>query len=116
MAFLKLDRKAACFERCKAAHETALKRSLIEAAQHQYKSLQHDADPVAVPPQPSDRDRSLHELTHTPYQPWCKFCVMSRAKANHHSHIPDPEGVHSVSTRQFSVIPFSWSLAKKVQL
>ena len=84
--------KGRMFERCKAAHEMALKRSLIEAAQDQYRSLQHDADPVSVPPQPSDRDRSLHDLTHTPYQPWYKFCVMSRAKANHHSHIPDPEG------------------------
>ena len=56
--------KGRMFERCKAAHETALKRRLIEAAQDQYRSLQH-AEGVSVPPQPSDRDRSLHDLTHT---------------------------------------------------
>jgi hypothetical protein len=38
---------------------------MTEAAQDQYRSLQHDAGPVSVPPQPSDRDRNLHDLTHT---------------------------------------------------
>ena len=37
---------------------------MTEAAQDQYRSLQHDAGPVSVPPQPSDREWNLHDLTH----------------------------------------------------
>ena len=29
-------------------------------------------------------------MTHTPFQPWCKFCVMSRPRANQHPHVADP--------------------------
>ena len=55
--------KSKMFERCKEAHELALRRSLVEAAQEQYRSIRLDAEPVPVP---RDQDRSLHELTHTP--------------------------------------------------
>jgi len=72
--------------------ETALRRSLVEAAHEQYKSLQKEAESIPVPVQPTDRDRSLHELTHVPFQPWCKYCVMSRSRANQHSHFSDPAG------------------------
>ena len=27
-----------------------------------------------------------------PFQPWCKYCVMSRSRANQHSHVSDPAG------------------------
>ena len=80
------------YDRCKKAVELALKREAVLAAQEQYKSLQLDAQPISVPPQPSDRERELHDLTHVPFQPWCKYCVMSRSKADHHSHVPDPAG------------------------
>ena len=57
--------KGRMFERCKKAKELAWRRSIVEAAQDQYRSRQLDAVVLSVPPQPSDRDRSLHELTHT---------------------------------------------------
>ena len=57
--------KGRMFERCKKAKELAWRRSIVEAAQDQYRSQQQDAVGVSVPPQPSDRDRSLHELSHT---------------------------------------------------
>eukprot|EP00435_Cladocopium_sp_Y103_P029091 s1251_g7.t1 len=44
--------KGRMFERCKKAHELALRRSMVEAAQEQYRSLQLDAVAVPVPPQP----------------------------------------------------------------
>eukprot|EP00435_Cladocopium_sp_Y103_P036519 s730_g9.t1 len=84
--------KQRMFDRCKKAKELALRRSLVESAQEQYKSQSLDAIPVSVPQQPSDEERALHELTHVPFRPWCKYCVMSRSKANQHSHIPDPAG------------------------
>ena len=84
--------KKRMFDRCKKAKETALRRSLVEAAHEQYKSLQKEAESIPVPVQPTDRDRSLHELTHVPFQPWCKYCVMSRSRANQHSHFSDPAG------------------------
>ena len=63
------------YDRCKKAVELALKREAVLAAQEQYKSLQLDAQPISVPPQPSDRERELHDLTHVPFQPWCKYTV-----------------------------------------
>jgi hypothetical protein len=47
--------------------ELALKREAVLSAQEQYKSLQLDAEPISVPPQPSDRERELHDLTHVPF-------------------------------------------------
>ena len=33
---------------------------------------------------PSSHERMLHELTHTPYRPWCKHCVAGRGKTRYH--------------------------------
>ena len=93
--------KQRMFDRCKKAKELALRRSLVESAREQYKSQSLDAIPVSVPQQPSDEERALHELTHVPFRPWCKYCVMSRSKANQHSHMPDPVGE---SQREFPTI------------
>ena len=103
------------YDRCNKAVALALKREAVLAAQEQYKSLQLDAQPISVP-QPSDRERELHDLTHVPFQPWCKYCVMSRSKADHHSHAPDPAGE---AQREFATIQCdfsSWNQEKKVQL
>ena len=107
--------KQRMFDRCKKAKELALRRSLVESAREQYKSQSLDAIPVSVPQQPSDEERALHELTHVPFRPWCKYCVMSRSKANQHSHMPDPVGE---SQREFPTIQCdfsSWSQVKRVQ-
>ena len=93
--------KQRMFDRCKKAKELALRRSLVESAREQYKSQSLDAIPVSVPQQPSDEERALHEITHVPFRPWCKYCVMSRSKANQHSHMPDPVGE---SQREFPTI------------
>ena len=34
---------------------------------------------VAVPGQPTAREREQHELSHLPFQPWCDLCVRARA-------------------------------------
>ena len=46
------------FHRCKKAKETALRRSLVESAHDQYRALQKEAEPISVPVQPTDKDRS----------------------------------------------------------
>ena len=33
---------------------------------------------------PSDEEQALHELTHTPYQPWCETCLMHRGRPDRH--------------------------------
>ena len=62
----------------------------MEVAQEQFRAEQHEVISVPLPPQPNEKDRKDHEMTHTPFQPWCKFCVMSRSKANQHPHTADP--------------------------
>ena len=84
--------KRRMYDRCRNAIRDSYKRGIVESAREQYRALDKDANPIAVPPQPSDHERALHNLTHIPYKPWCKFCVMSRARANQHSHLPDSEG------------------------
>lgn len=76
----------------KRSVEEAYRRSIVKSAQQQFQSNVLDAVPVAAPPQPSDEERALHNLTHIPYRAWCKFCVMSRARGDQHSHAPDPAG------------------------
>ena len=84
--------KRRMFDRCKKSVEETYRRSIVKSAQQQFQSNVLDAVPVAVPPQPSDEERALHNLTHIPYRAWCKFCVMSRARGDQHSHAPDPAG------------------------
>ena len=39
---------------------------------------------VKSPLQPSREEWLQHQLTHTPYMPWCKHCIAARAvRANH---------------------------------
>ena len=83
--------KSRMFERLKAAKETALRRSMVEAAHEQYRSNLPDVNPVNVPVQPTEQDKRDHEITHVPFQPWCKYCVSSRSRANYHAHTSDPE-------------------------
>ena len=69
------------FRRFREAHLQARRRQSVILAQEQYKALEKEPREVPVPRQPSDRERNLHELTHTPFKQWCKFCVMSRSRA-----------------------------------
>ena len=49
--------KKRVFDRCKKAKETALRRSLVESAHEQYKSLQKEAESSPVPVEPTDTDQ-----------------------------------------------------------
>jgi hypothetical protein len=49
--------KKGLFDRCKKAKETVLRRSLVESAHVQSKSLQKEVESIPVPAQPTDRDR-----------------------------------------------------------
>jgi hypothetical protein len=104
------------FSRIQKARDQAIKRSMVEAAQEQYKRDVPEVNPVAIPPQPSEKERSDHILTHTPFQPWCEHCVMSRSRANQHPHTSDPAQDAQRETQQFSVISSSWRLGRKMQL
>ena len=39
---------------------------------------------MATPCRPSKQEREEHDLTHTPFRAWCKYCVMGRARMNQH--------------------------------
>ena len=63
---------------------------MVEAAQDQYRQQYPEVHSIPLPPQPSEKDKAEHMLTHTPFQPWCEFCVKSRSRANQHPHVSDP--------------------------
>ena len=37
-----------------------------------------------LPKQPTSEERSRREVTHIPYQPWCRFCCMGKGKETPH--------------------------------
>ena len=39
---------------------------------------------MPAPCRPSKQEIEEHELTHTPFRSWCKFCVKGRANNNPH--------------------------------
>ena len=39
---------------------------------------------IRPPPQPTKNEWLQHQLTHTPYAPWCKHCSSARAVRNNH--------------------------------
>ena len=39
---------------------------------------------VKTPPQPTREEWLKHQLTHTPYEPWCKYCNAARAVRHNH--------------------------------
>ena len=82
--------KQRVFNRIQRARDLALRRSMVEAAQEQYRQGMPEVHSVPIPPQPNEKDKAEHMLTHTPFQPWCEFCVMSRSRANQHPHVSDP--------------------------
>ena len=75
--------KERMFRRIKEAHLEAQRRESVVLAQEQYRASIREPNSVPVPRQPSDRERSLCSLTHEPFQPWCKFCIMCRSKSDH---------------------------------
>ena len=53
---------------------------------------QQSAQTLRFPREPSQAEKEKHELTHMPYQPWCRACVEGKGKINRHqtsrSHQP----------------------------
>ena len=49
------------------------------------------AQSLPVPDSPSAEEVRVHELTHTPYQSWCEFCVAGRARGPNHRRVPAVE-------------------------
>ena len=82
--------KQRMFSRIQRARDLAIKRSMVEVAQEQFRQDMPEVKSVPIPPQPNAKDKADHMLTHTPFQPWCEFCVMSRSRANQHPHTSDP--------------------------
>eukprot|EP00435_Cladocopium_sp_Y103_P025328 s3318_g6.t1 len=78
------------FNRIQRARDLAVKRSMVEAAQEQYRRDVREVSAVPIPPQPNEKEKAEHMLTHTPFQPWCEYCVRSRSRANQHPHVADP--------------------------
>ena len=80
------------FNRLYDEHLRSLKRAAVEIANKEYQEQEHEAVPVKIPlRQPSERERSLHELTHLPFRDWCPHCVATRSKADHQASIADPQ-------------------------
>ena len=78
------------YSRIQRARGLAVQRSMVEAAQEQYRRDMPEVHAVPVPSQPNEKDKAEHMLTHTPFQPCCEFCVKSRSRANQHPHVSDP--------------------------
>jgi hypothetical protein len=68
--------KGKMFERIKKSYVQGMRRAAIDMARAEYQREEHPAQPAHLAAhQPTQRERSLHELTHLPYRDWCPFCV-----------------------------------------
>ena len=47
------------------------------------------AKTLTTPPQPTEAERELHNLTHMPFRSWCKICVQAKARKNYHKQVFD---------------------------
>ena len=56
---------------------------------------------VKAPRQPTEVERSLHELTHIPFRSWCDFCLSCKSKSDAQRQVADePEGRREVPAIQ----------------
>ena len=68
--------KAKMFERIKRSYVEGMRRAAIDMARAEYQPEGHPAQPAHLAVrQPTQRERSLHELIHLPYRDWSPFCV-----------------------------------------
>ena len=44
-------------------------------------------EPISTPCEPSECEKMKHELTHSPFKPWCTSCVKGTAQAETHKRI-----------------------------
>jgi hypothetical protein len=60
-----------------------LEFDLMDAAAHRTgANLQRDPQPLPLEAAPGDKEVEKHNLTHTPYAPWCPSCVCFKARAD----------------------------------
>ena len=59
--------KVRMFNRIQRAKELAIKCSVVEAAKDQYRQQYPEVHSIPLPPQPSEKDKAEHMLTHTPF-------------------------------------------------
>ena len=65
------------------AHMKQLEFDLMDAAAHRTgANLQRDPQPLPLEAAPGDKEVEKHNLTHTPYAPWCPSCVCFKARAD----------------------------------
>ena len=72
--------KTKCYSRI-VNHMKKLELELLKnAAKQASEELERvpKAQPLALPP--SEEEQKLHELTHTPYKPWCDSCLLFKAR------------------------------------
>ena len=57
--------KGRMFDRIVKARDLAVKLSIVEVAQEQFRSKQPEVASVPIPPKPSEKDRKDHEMTYS---------------------------------------------------
>ena len=66
--------------------------------------------PMPRPVTPTNAAREMHELTHLPFAPWCRFCVLARSQSDPHRRTRKHQGDATVP-----VVSFDFCFARQVQ-
>ena len=93
--------KSRMFERNCSCHILALRRRSLELAEQAYQ--QEEVQPretYSSTRQPSERERSLREITHLPFRQWCPFCIAGKSTPDYKHHVEAEE----VQQSEFPVI------------
>ena len=51
---------------------------------------------LAIPKEPTEEERELHNLTHMPYRAWCPLCVKCKGAGDYHKQYYDKKPVVQV--------------------
>ena len=65
--------------------------------------------PAPRPVTPTQKQREEHELTHLPYAPWCRHCVLARSQNDPHRRCRSRQGRATVP-----VVSFDFCFARRV--
>jgi len=69
---------------------------------------QRSGEGQAIPHEPNEAERALHELTHIPFKSWCPACIAGRARRDHHQS----QASRDAPERSVPVISMDWFYVK----
>ena len=91
-------------QRCKEGQEVQSQEEIqCQLCGEEEGEQAREAVKARTPTKVSTEEREKHELTHTPFRSWCKFCVMGRGKNQGHRKVDRENGEEEMAIPRMSM-------------